>query len=212
MTSDRPGPPADAAWRLPNVNNDMSGTVHGSVIQSRDVTGDIHLHNYYAAAPVPPSPMPSLTPVRRRRRWPRVVGEWLLSFAPIFLVSVVPGGVGVGVAGDDSIGARLAGLVIGLAVVGVIGVVWWFVTRGRSRLSLVGFALMVMDRLAFKRLGTVGVPGLVVILVIFGGAVIAGLAQQPEVSATGGVEHPGIALVCCVLVVLVAVRRLRRLR
>lgn len=210
MTSDRPGSPADGVRRPADVNNDLSGAVHGNVVQARDVTGDFHFHNY-AAAPVQPVALPSPAPVRRRRRWPRVVGEWLLSFAPIFLVSLVPGGIAIGV-GDDSIGARLAGLVIGLAVVGAIGMVWWLVTRGRSGLSPVGFALTAMDWLAFKRLGTVGVPGLIVILVMFGGAVIAGLVQQPQVNATGGVEHPGAALVCCVLVVLVVVRRLGRPR
>lgn len=216
MTSDRPGRPGGEAWRL---RNKVAGDVHGDAVQAGEIAGGVHFtttNNYFGAPAANPQqrsaslPVPAVRRVRPPRRWPRVVGEWLLSFVPIFALSLVPGMISLAAADDSTFGGRLVGLVVGLVVVALIGVCWWLVTRRRSRLSPVGFALTAMDWLAFKRLGTVGVPGLIVVLVIFGGAMIAGLAQQPQVSATSGVEHPGAALVCCSLVVVVAVRRLAR--
>jgi hypothetical protein len=173
-----------------------------------------------AASPMsPPFGMPAAIPfalraARPRRQWPgkvaRWFGGWLVSLAPIFLLSIVPAGVGFAIAGDDSIWTRLIGFGIGLAVVGVIGLVWWLVSRRSSRLSLRMFVLWALDRLAFKRLGTASVPALCFIIVLFAGAMIAGLGQQPQPSTNGGPSGAPSALVFCALVVLVAARRLKR--
>lgn len=200
----------------------MSGTVYGNAFQARDIAGNININNYYGTPPSPPSQPPPVAPPmiplaatpRPRRRWTGAVGkwcwEWLLSFAPIFFLSAVPGGIALGLAGDASVVARLACLVIGLVVVGVIGLAWWLVSRRRSQLSAHEFALVSLDRLAFKRLGAVGVPSLIGILVIGVGAVISSIVQQPQLNASGDVRHPAIATVFFVLVVLVAARRLAR--
>jgi hypothetical protein len=226
MTSGRPGPSGGEAWRQSRVDNDMSGTVHGDSFQVGKVTGGININNYYGTplpdAPLSPPPPPPFTPmaaaaaipftkpVRPPRRWPRVVGEWLISFAPIFLVSAIPGGVTASIAGDATAAARLASLVIGLAVAGLIGLIWWLVTRHRSHLPLAKFMLAALDRLAFKRLGTSGTAGLVIVIVMFGGAALTGLGQQPKPSTDGGPSAVPFALVFCALVVLVAARRLKR--
>ena len=209
MTSDIPEPLGNDAWRLDNRMRD----VHGNAVQAGEINGGVHLttNNYFGMpATARTVAVPHAKPARRPRRWPRFVGEWLLSFVPLFAVSIAPGIIALGAIDDNTFGGRLVGLVVGLAVVALIGLVWWLVTRRRSGLSPVGFVLAAMDWLAFKRLGAVGVPGLIVVVFVFGGAMITLLAQQPQVSASGGVQHPGAALVFCVLVVLVAARRLRR--
>ncbi|QUQ71430.1 hypothetical protein [Kutzneria sp. CA-103260] len=225
MTSGRPGPSGEDARRLNyGTDNQVTGEVHGALFQTGDVAGGIHNHfHYHGTAPTPPArsqpfiPPPAMpaavshaVPVRARRKWPRAVGEWLLSFAPIFLLAVVPGGIAMSVVGDGSVGARLASLVIGLAIVGLTGLMWWLVTRRHSDLSLGMFMLASLDRLAFKRLDSSGAPALICVIVIFGGAGITGLGQQPQPSTDGGPSGVPFALVFCALVVLVAVRRLKR--
>lgn len=209
MTSDQPRPPVDDAGRRPTMRNDLSGIVHGNVVQGRDVNGGVHFHNNYYAMSAPSLPA-AVSARRRRRRWPRAVGEWLLSFGPLTLVSLVPGGIALGVAGDDSVGARLAGLVIGLAVVGAAGMVWWLATRGRSGLTRDMFALWAADRLAFRRLGTVGRPALACFMVCGVTGMIFAIVEQPQLGADGSVQHPAYGTIFFALVALVAAGRLRR--
>lgn len=251
MTSGRPGPPGEEAWRLSRGFDNQATDVQGNVVQAGSIDGGVHIHNYYAepsrpaepppshfpppagpplampppvmplsaASPVsPPFGMPAAIPfalpARPRRQWPgkvgRWCGEWLLSLAPIFALSVVPAGVGFAIAGDDSVWARLIGFGIGLAVVSVIGLAWWLVSRRRSRLSPPMFVLWALDRLAFKRLGTTGTHWLWVIIASCLVEVLGGMAQQPQPSTNGGVAHPAFAIVFSALLALVAARRLKR--
>jgi zinc transporter ZupT len=114
------------------------------------------------------------------------------------------------VAGDSSFGARLAGMVIGLAVLVAAGMLWWLVTRSRSRLSLDMFVLWVADRLAFKRLGTAGRPTLACLMAFGIAAMVFAVVQQPQLGTDGNVQHPAYAVVFFALVVLVTAGRLKR--
>ncbi|MFI9385600.1 hypothetical protein [Kutzneria sp. NPDC052558] len=169
------------------------------------------------SSPVTPAAaaaIPYALPAKPRRRWlarfARWCGEWLLSLAPIFGLSILPGFLAFAIAGDDSVGARLAGLVVGVVVLGAIGSVWWLVTRSRSQLSLGMFVLWALDGLAFRRLATIGRAALICLTVVGWGAVIVSVADQPQPSASGGAQHPAVATVFYLLLALVVVRRLRQ--
>ncbi|HEX7305850.1 hypothetical protein [Lentzea sp.] len=164
----------------PHVQNGIdNSTVSGHVVQAGAIYGGVHYYNVNAPAPQPAAPahwpvqVPH-APVPPRAGAGAIVTKWVLGLLPVFLCSVVIGGVADQIASRSNIGVRLSIAVVVLA----LGMAVTTVCAAVTNRGVADLLASLVDKVTPRQLAALSAQALIILFCCISTLWVAGLTTE----------------------------------